>query len=736
MNDRSIIDPSQQGGTGTWLEAYLPENQLAQTAPQGGQIISLAAVKGIVYRQRWLFAGVVLAALTIGLIVTLLSEPMYEATAKVSVEPYGAFILEGQDVEQGIASNQVGDYLATQVEVIKSRSLAEVVVAERQLGERYDLLGAEIDQGRSPDVTDEQWLNTKEEIATSILAGSVDAQVPGRSWVIPISFRSNNPTLAAEMANAYADAFISSDTRESVEGNEYAVDYLREQIDIVREKLEEAERNANAYARNSGIVMQSVETADGSLSNSTITNSNLTNISQRVGDARAARIQAEQKWRSVQSLPATQLSEVQSNAVLQRLVQDRTGKLAELAELRQRYSDEFPQIRNLLAQIGILDEQIQRSTADIKATIRNEYIVARNQEQALESELGSLSSESLSEQDDMVQLAVLEREAEALRDQLRALLARFNQISSAANVNTGTMTKIESALVPRSPYAPDLFQNMLISLMLGIGLAAGLAVLREAFDDRIRSLDDVETKTGLPLIGHTPHVSEKDIDAESSNNFTALMEAYASIKATIDFSLPRSRNVLQLTSTQASEGKSTTAVVLAELFARSGRRTLLIDADLRRPSIARLLELPKPEVGLVEVLLGHVELKDAVVSGVHDNLDVLPVGTMPPNAADILSTDEIEKFIAKYRDEYSLIVFDSAPVLGIADAPLLARVVDETIFVLEANRVSFSQVRQAVKRLTGAGGSVLGLILTKYRSLEAGQGYGYSYDYYSYGSGK
>ena len=214
------------------------------------------------------------------------------------------------------------------------------------------------------------------------------------------------------------------------------------------------------------------------------------------------------------------------------------------------------------------------------------------------------------------------------------------------------------------------------------------------------------------------------------------MEAYASIKAAIEFSLPRSRNVLQLTSTHESEGKSTTAVVLAELFARSGRKTLLIDADLRRPSVARLLELDRPQVGLIEVLLGHAKLEDAIVKGVHDNLEVLPIGAIPPNPTEILSSDELGEFIAKYREEYSLIIFDSCPVLGLADAPLLGRLVDGTIFVLEANKVPFSQARTAVKRLRSAGSNVLGLILTKYRALEAGQSYGYQYSYYEYGAEK
>jgi capsular exopolysaccharide synthesis family protein len=191
-----------------------------------------------------------------------------------------------------------------------------------------------------------------------------------------------------------------------------------------------------------------------------------------------------------------------------------------------------------------------------------------------------------------------------------------------------------------------------------------------------------------------------------------------------------------LTSSQAGEGKSTTAVILAELFASLGRKTLLVDADLRRPSVAGLLDIERPKVGLVEVLLGHVELEAAVVKGVHENLEILPVGDIPPNPTEILASAEMREFIEKYRDEYSLIIFDSCPVLGLADAPILASLVDGTVFVLEANRLPFGQARAAVRRLALAGGNMVGVVLTKYRALEAGQSYGYQYGYYEYGRDK
>jgi len=556
MNDRSIIQTPEPEDRGTWLDPYLPEHQVAHYQPRP-KLIDVTAIRGILFRQRWLFAVVIALALIGGLVYTLLATPMYEAQATVKVEPYASYIVEGQDIDQGLASNQVFDFLGTQLAVIQSRNLATTVAADQNLGERYDLLGETVDEGRPPNMGDDEWRKSKEDLAASILMGSVVADMPDEGWIISISYRSDSPVLAAEMANAYADAFVASGTRDDIADNEYAQEYLQEQIQLIRGKLQDAEQASNAYARNSGIIVQpNASGEEGGIV--TLTTSNLSSINQRVSDARAERIDAEQRWRAIQNLPAAQLPEVQTNPVLQGLVSERTGLQNELVELQQRYNDQFPQIVNTKAKIATLDRQIERSSADIKATVRNEYTVARNQEQALERELNALTGETLAEQDQQVQYSVLEREAQALRDQLKVLLDRYNTISAAANVDAGTLSKLDSATVPGGAYSPNLIGNLTLALVFGVAMAGGLAVLRETFDDRVRSLDEVEDKIGLPLLGHTPFVESRDLEKEETNRFSALMEAYASIRSAIDFGLPRNQNVIQLTSSQASEGKSTT----------------------------------------------------------------------------------------------------------------------------------------------------------------------------------
>ena len=732
MNDRSVIQTPPSSGSGPlWLDSYLQDGYTIQPAAKP-KLLDIAAIRGILYRQRWLVCLIVIASLIGGVVWTMMATPMYEAQTTVRVDPTGNNVVEGQDVLPEIYGNRISTYLSTQVEIIKSRNLAAVVAADRNLGERYDFLGTNIDESRPPGRTDEQWQADKQQLATRMLALQVDAEPPIDSQIITISYRSEDPVIAAEMANAYADAFAASDTRNRVDSNQYAQEYLQEQIALVRERLQNAEQAANSYARDSSIIIQTPGLQDDSQGAITITNARLSNINERVSNARADRIAAEQRWQAIRNLPAAQLPEVQNNPVLQGLVTDRTAKQAELSSLQQRYTDDFPKVIDIKAEIATLDTQINKASADIKATVRNNYLVALSQEKALQSELNSVKSDTLMEQDSQVQFSVLEREAEALRDQLRALLDRFNTISTAANVQAGNITKLDPALVPGGPYEPNLMRNLAFALVFGIAFAGGLAVLRETLDDRIRSLDDVEEKIGLTLLGHTPFVEPKDLE-RSEDRFGSLMEAYASIRSAIDFTLPRDQNVIQLTSSQASEGKSTTAVILAELFANLGRKTLLIDADLRRPSIAELVNIDKPEVGLVEVVLGHTDLQSAIVKGLHENLDILPVASVSPNPTEIFASPQMREFVEECRREYSLVIFDSCPVMGIADAPMLASLADGTVFVLEANKVPFGQARAAIRRIRMGNGNVIGAVLTKYRALEAGQSYDYQYGYYHYG---
>lgn len=740
MNNPHGTPAERQSGpsdwaAGDWIGHPEDARSLALERQRSG-LIDMDLLRGFVFRQRWVIGGTIALALLFGLIVTLLATPVYQAEATTQVEPDGNIIVEGQNLAPRISSNQVYQYLETLGEVIESRKMARMVAQALNLHENTQFLGKEIEQDRPQGLSDEQWAQEKMQLASALLQANVSADIPFNNRIVTIRYRDEDPVLAARIANAYAEQFIVADNLRRREANSYALEYLSEQIGEIRSRLQSAELAANDYARRNRIFNSSTGSSTsvpfGDSDAPTLTAANLTRINAGFTEARATRIALEQRWEAVRNVPPEQISEVQQNPVLQSLAAEKTRVAAELADLRERYDENFPQVAELAARLGELERQIRQTGNDIKVGLENEYRIALRQERALAAELERVSQASLSEQDRRVRFELLDREAGALRLQLAALLDRYNDIAAAENVQAGSITLLDAAIVPMQPVSPNLLRNLLVALVLGGGLALTLAILREVLDDRLRRLEDVEAKFGVPLVGHTPFIEESRIEEEMGKPYGALLESYSSIVSTLDYVLPRNGQVLQFTSSQSSEGKTTTAKVVAERYAQLGRRTLLVDADLRRPALAAEFGHARPERGLTEVLLGHCDLASALLDGTAENLDVLPVGTIPPNPVDLLSSDALANFIEQVRPHYSRIIFDSSPVMGIADAPLLARHADATVFIVEANRVHFGQARASLRRLQAVGARVCGIVLTKYRALEAGQSSGYEYRYYSY----
>lgn len=729
MNDQPIIESPERG---LRSEHYFSEPYGEER--ESGSQFDVAWLRGAVFRQRWVIVGSLLFALIAGLAVTLLSTPIFEATATVRLNARDSLIVEGQDVaRENFPTNRISDYLRTQEEIIKSRSMAETVARELNLGNRSAIVG-DAEQTRPPNQSDEQWEEAKIKRASLMLQKAVNAVTLSPSSIIAISFSSPDPALAAEIANAYSKAFTQSDIRQSLDANAYAREYLLGQIEEIRNRLGEAEVRANTFARSQGIVTENtVSTSTEEGGQVTITGAKLSAINQTVSTARAARIAAEQKWRAVANIPASQVPDVLSSPFVQNLIAERAKLNTQLLALRQRYTDDFAAIVDLRSQIDLINRQIESAGTDVKTTIRSEYLVALQQEQALEAELNSVKSEALAEQDKRVEYMSLEGEVRALRDQLQSLRERYNQISTAANVQSSVMAPLDMATVPSNPVSPKLSRNLLLAITLGIALGGALAVFREVFVDQFRRVEDIEDRLGLPTLGVTPKIKDTDIKHEESVQFSSLMEAYSAIRSTIDYSIPRGGAVLQLTSSQASEGKSTTALILAQMFARLGRKTLVLDLDLRKPSLHALLGMERPAAGVAEVLLGHVAFEDARLNNVSENLTALTVAGIPPDPISLLSSAVFREFVEDLRNEFSLIIIDSSPLVGLADAVEIAKVVDATVFVIEANRTSVAQARASVRRLKAVGANLLGVVLTKYQSMQAGDDYGYQYSYYQYG---
>ncbi len=729
------------------VDRYLPNGQAAAAPAASQNLFSFSTLRAILWHQRYVLIGVTILALVAGLVVTMLATPRYQAVSALRVDTADGQLLMGQEVvDPRISASEYQRYLSTLAAVIESRKLAARVVEDLNLSENPEIMGDSILDGPPEGVSEESWRASLAEAAIDAVRSGLSVETPIGTQILEIHYESTDPVLAAAIANSYTDNFFAEDIARGEEVNAYALEFLEGQIAEVRGSLQEAEMQVINYARSNQIIgspLSSGEPAGSSLGNGgatglapTLGAQSLSNVNELYTEARAERIAAESRWRVIENVPPQSIPEIRDNPNIQAMRTQLAELEAELADLRQRYQDDYPAVREAMAGVETLTQRIDNASAEIKAGIRNDFLIARNREQALSNELGSIANDTLDEQNRRVQYNLIDRDVAALRDQLAMLLMRYNQVSSASSLRASDATVLDRATVPRSQSSPNLRNNLLIALILGLGLAVGLAVLREALDDRIYTADDIEKLLGLGALGQTPHVPDDEVVEELSHNFSALSEAYSSIRATLDYSLRKQSNqVVQITSSEAGEGKTTSSIALAQKYALTGKKVLLVDLDLRRPALAKRLGAESPKVGSVDVLFSRVSMDEALISSGIENLDILPQAEAPADPVEILSSGLVAEFLAKARARYDVVIVDSPPVMGIADAPLLSRFVDATVMVVEANRSHHGQMRKSVRRLRDMDANIVGVILTKYRSLDAGEGYGYGYNYYSYSKG-
>lgn len=728
------LPQAQTSSNLTMVDRYLPDTNVLSEPYGQVPILNLNTIRAMLWRQRWLILSIVGIVAALGLIATLLMTPIYQATATVRVNNQTSEIIEGGELDPYISSSEVSTYLNTLAEVIQSNKMALAVVDDLGLVE-----GAGNAEGAAPSPATE----TQRQNLAAGLAGTVAVDIPMDSRIIAITYSSPDPREAARIANAYAENFLQEDLRQGLEANSYAREYLEEQIAETRDNLTNAEKAAVEYARSNRIIGEAMfdtgsyftdNNAAASGTAPTITVTNLASINSAMMAARERRIAAEQRWNTASGIPALQLPEVRENGMVQSLRTELAQAQSRRSNLAQRYQSDYPEIVELTAQISNLNTEISAASEQIKRSIRDQYQIALRQEQALQREANSVSSQTLDEQDRRLEYNLLQRDAVAFRTQLDTLLHRYNQLAAASNIRSSDVTLLDTAGVPSSPSSPNLFKNMAAALLLGFALAAVIAVLREALDDRLRSSEDIERKLNARTLGQTPYVTD-EMGGEMEDFFSPISEAYSSVRASLDYQLPSVEcPVIQFTSSQPSEGKTTSAIATARKYASIGRKVLLIDMDLRRPSVAGQLLDERPKLGIVDAIYMHVPLEQAIVHDVANNLDVLPVGAVPDNPAEILSSGLVAELFSKCRLEYDVIIVDSSPVMGIADAPLLSRFVDAVVFIVEANKAQAGQARAALARLRDMNANLLGVVLTKYRALQAGESYEYQYKYYTYDS--
>ncbi|MDS4042000.1 MAG: polysaccharide biosynthesis tyrosine autokinase [Candidatus Competibacter sp.] len=694
-----------------------------------GEGFNLRELWQVIVKRRWtiiIFTGIVVAAVVTS---TYLKTPIYRAslTLQIDREDIKVFDKEMQPVDVAIGGL---DYLQTQYGLLKSRSLALRIVNQMGLADRP----AAIPLSKTSDAEDAKLPepapdSARIEGAINGVLGGLTVEPVRNSRLVRLYYDSPNPKLAAAILNNLAKAYINLNLERRFEATTYARNFLQERLQQVKAKLEESEREMIEFARREEIV-----NVDGKES---VVAQNLAAANTALGEAERRRIASEAVYRQMLNARGQGLSQVLDSKIIQDLKQTKAKLESQYQDNLTIYKPAYPTMVQLRNQIGQIDSMIGQEIGNIRAAITANYEAAKAEEALLRTNLDQLKQEMLALQNRSIQFNILRREVDTNRQLYDGLLQRFKEVGVAAGVGTNNISIVDEAKAPTWPYTPDMRKSAWIALILGLLGGIGLAFLFEHLDDTVRRPEDLEKLLALPVLGVIPMTKQDGGDGRPitlighDDPRSAFAEAYRSVRTALQFStasgVPR---LLTVTSAMVGEGKSTTAVSLAIQFAQAGKRTLLIEADLRKPSLHRTLKLDN-QVGLTNYLAGGDAQPIDITRPTHvANLFAIPAGPLPPNPAELLSSARMVALLALAAEKFDQVVLDSPPLLGLADALIIGNLCEGTLLAVEMGSTPRSYVQGALKRLRGARVHVLGAILTKLEARPGAYGYYRSYYYY------
>lgn len=681
-------------------------------------------------RWRWVVGGIILAAFTIGLVWTLLTPPRYTARAEIEIAREQKQITNVQGLDSASAGQDL-EFYATQYALVKARPVAERVARDLRLVsdplfyEAHGLDPEEIEED-NPGTSKRELAQMRERLVVKTLLDNVSISPVRTSRLVDISYTARSAELASKITNAWAQAFLSTNMDRQFASTADARRFLEDRLSSLREKLEQSERNVVTYASQQGIIsLEQGRDPDGRAKPArTLAVADLDLLNTELAGATAARINAESR---VTSRSGDTSEAVTSNG-LGSLRQKRAEIAADFARQSEIFDAGYPGVRQLARQLQAMDTAIAKETSRISGARREEYNEAVARESRLRDRVEQLKAKLDEQQRANIQYTIYQREADTNRQLYDALLQRYKEIGVAGTIGASNISVVEAAQVPIKPSGPRLLVNLLLSLILGAIIAGGVVFALEHIDEGVREPSQVQSLLRLPLLGHTPAVSENILD-ELKDVKSHYYEAYFSIESNMAFAtshgFPRSMTV---TSTQPAEGKSSTALALAVILGRTGKKVLLVDGDMRSPSVHSMVGLENRS-GLSNYLTGERDWGHLIQETEHKGVKIIAAGPIPPSAAELLSGKLISQFVEESLQRFDHVVIDSPPVLGLSDAPLLARAVEGCVFVVRAEAATLRAVRGSIARLQMVHAHIFGVVLTRVQQKRGAYGNGYGYGY-------
>jgi capsular exopolysaccharide synthesis family protein len=687
----------------------------------------------ILTRWRYVILGAVAICVVIGLIVTFLMTPQYTATSTIEIARETSKVADFRGLErESTVTDQ--EFYQTQYGLLQSRSLSERVATQMRLVDdpafyaRFKIKSSEpaltLVNGRYP----ASGRPTRTRIAGEILRANLAISPTRLSRLVDIHFTSPDPAFSARVANVWAENFIQTNLERKVQATSYGRNLLQRQLAQAKERLDQSQRQLVDYASSQQIInLPAQPGATGGTSERSIVADELAALNGALAQATADRIQAAARYQQAGS--ASGSAEALRNPAINTLRQKRAELAAEYQRLLSQFEPQYPPAVAIKSQIDQLDRSIAREESRVSGTVQTEYRQAVEREQALKGRVEELKSSYLDLRRRSIQYNIYQQEVDTNRSLYDGLLQRFKEIGVAGGVGINNISIVDPADVPERPSRPRPLINLLIALLAGLGLGTLLAFALEQIDEAIADPAELGRSLGLPLLGTVPRIEGQAPEEALLDRKSDLVDSYIAVQTSLAFTtehgVPRS---FAVTSTRPAEGKSTTALALATTLARAQRKVILIDGDMRSPSVHHLAGV-NHDVGLSNFLSGQEDIEALTFQMPQLGITAMSAGPIPPNAAELLTGNRLALLIDRLLKTYDHVVVDSPPVMGLADALLIANRVEGVVYAVESHGIRVSMVRTALARLVAADARIFGGVLTKFVARKGNYGYGYEYGY-------
>jgi capsular exopolysaccharide synthesis family protein len=742
--------------------------------------IDLLEYGRVVLKRKWVLVTFAAVLLALAAVHSFTRTPLYRATATLLIDEPGTSLLNIQDVLNAGAyyrSDYLGTYFNTQLRLLTSRSLAERVAKKLNLGARPEFRAAAGPRAGFLDglksVLTFRWLAGRgreaqtagaaaapaqayASTAFAILGGLSIAPIP-ETRLVYVSYVSPHPGLSADVVNALAEEFVSFSVETRYEATKQTSEFLTEQVALLREDLKRKEEDLQKYGQEKDLLYLSDN-------ESTVVNK-FADFNTALTTAQIERFAKESAYLELKDLSADSLPEAVSNPTIQALRTTYTQVKSDFEEKSKIYRPEYPEMVQLRARLDATRNTLQEEIRKAVDAAEADYRAALKKESSLRGQLNAQREDVARMNRNAIYYHTLRSEVENMRTLLSTLIAKQNEIqvsSQLGGLRTSNIKVVDRALTPSAPFTPNVRRNLAMALLVGLLGGLGLIFLVESLDNTVKGPEDVEKLAGLPSLGVIPFLSP-DLGKKRSDVYGAyrsygaepqkpgddlpvvreielvnhlyptfsIAEDYRTVRTSILFShADRAPKTIVFTSTLPQEGKTATISNLAVSFAQLEGRVLLVDADLRKPRLSRVFNL-RNTYGLSSYLAGKSSFEEIVQKTSIENIWTVPSGPHPPNPAELLNSKRMRDLLARAKDEFSVVLLDTPPVLAVIDPVIVSSLADSTVFVVRAGKTTRRSLLRAVEEVRKSKADIIGVVFNEVRLGRQGIGTPF-YHYYQY----